>query len=272
MKAGRVPLITDWLKLLTAALGGGLTVKFVEILYQEVRRRSEHSRSAKQFVDQHLDPLLKAADELVGKLRSLADEDFKSLRGVDPNTVRYVNHDFTGLLFLLAKLWANIEIIRHESVSVRISTDKRGKGLQSFIDCMESRRIRLVDRISQRAIGESILDDRKGALKTISFVDFVQQIESDPDTRRWVAPATRILSRTQHTSVRQMLLQYGAVVHAMIDTLDPQHHVTRNRPSYPHKLSKKSWRALKYRVFGQYLEFIPEPSKYLGPPREAALA
>ncbi|HEX7072470.1 MAG TPA: hypothetical protein VF226_00360 [Hyphomicrobiaceae bacterium] len=66
--------IYDWLKLLGAAVGGGVTVKVLDILYQEFRRRSDSSASAKRFVDQHLDPLLKAADEVAGKLRSLAPE------------------------------------------------------------------------------------------------------------------------------------------------------------------------------------------------------
>jgi hypothetical protein len=63
---------------------------------------------------------LKTADELVGKLRSLADEDFKSMRDVNPGTGRIKNNDFSSLAFLTAKLWANIEIIRHEGLSVSI--------------------------------------------------------------------------------------------------------------------------------------------------------
>jgi hypothetical protein len=73
---------TEWFKLITAALGGGLTVKLFDIVYQEIRRHFDQSQSAKRFVDEHLDPLLKAADELVGKLRSLADDDFKELYDV----------------------------------------------------------------------------------------------------------------------------------------------------------------------------------------------
>src|SRR5207302_2734636 len=94
---------TEWFKLLTAAFGGGLIVKVLDILYQEIRRVLEGSQSAKRFVDEHLDPLLKAADELVGKLRSLAEEDFKALRDVHANLSQIENHDFSGLLYLLAR-------------------------------------------------------------------------------------------------------------------------------------------------------------------------
>ena len=69
------------LRLLGAGLLGALLVKVLEIGYQELRRRSERRRVAQRFVDEHLDPVLKAADELVGKLRSLAMADFKTLRG-----------------------------------------------------------------------------------------------------------------------------------------------------------------------------------------------
>src|SRR5262249_18854661 len=128
----------DWLKLLTAALGGGLTVKLLDIVYQEIRRWWESAQSARHFVDEHLDPLLKAADELVGKLRSLADEDFKSLHNVNSHVGRIENRDFGSLLFLFAKLWAHIEIIRHEGLSVSIVKDVRGQRLQNFMDCIES--------------------------------------------------------------------------------------------------------------------------------------
>lgn len=243
-------------------------MKLLDILYQEYCRWRGRSLSAERFVDEHLDPLLKAADELVGKLRSLANEDFKSLYHVNPDTEKIENHDFSSLLFLLAKLWANIEIIRHEGLSVSLVEDERGQRLQNFMDCMESRKVRIVDRISQRAVGELMLARYDEGLETIFFIEFMQRIESDPDSRRWIAPVTRVLSRMRHTSERQRLLQYGVVVHALIDTLDPKHQVARDRPSYPNKLSKKTWRDLKYRVFGQYLKFIPEPKKYLGPPKK----
>ena len=258
----------EWLRLGAAALGGGLVVKFLDILYAEVRRRSERSEEARQFVDEHLDPLLKAADELVGKIVSLAREDFKSLRGVDPNADRIDNHDFLGLVFLLAKFWANIEIVRREGLSVSIVKDARGQRLQEFMNSIESRGVRIVDRISQRAVGELILTDRKdGPVETGLFVDFVRSLENDPQARRWLFPIVRTLSRTRHISERQRLLKYGIVIHAMIDSLDPGHQVTRRRPSYPNKLSNRAWRDLKYKVFGQYLTFVPEPEKYLGPPK-----
>lgn len=259
----------DWLQLLTAAVGGGFIVKLLDILYHEIRRYSDDSQSVKHFVDEHLDPLLKIADELVGKLRSLADEDFKTLRHVEICMDRVENDDFSSLAFLIAKLWANIEILRHESLFVSIVKDERGRHLQNFIDCMESRGVRIVNRISQRAIGELMLTRHKnGSMETVPFIEFIHMMETNDDAKRWLLPLVQALSRMNHTSSRQRLLQYGVVVHAMIDTLDPKHEVTRDRPSYPNKLSKKSWSDLKYRVFGRYLKFVSAPVKYLGPPKK----
>ena len=244
-------------------------MKLLDILYQEIRRRSESSESAKKFVDKHLDPLLKGADELVGKLLSLAREDFKSLRHANSDTDRLENNDFASLIFLMAKLWAYIEIIRREGLSVSIVQDVRGRRLQDFMNCIESRGVRIVDRISQRAVGELMLTRRDhGPSDTILFIEFMRQIREETEAKMWLSPLTHVLSRTQHTSERQRLLRYGIVIHAMIDTLDPEHQVTRLRPSYPEKLTKKSWGDLKYRIFGKYLKFVPEPRKYLGPPKK----
>ncbi len=208
--------------------------------------------------------MLKAADEVVGKLRSLANEDFKSLRRLSSSSIGTENHDLIGLLYFLSNLWAHIEIFRARGLSITLSKDKRGEYFQCFTDCLESRRVRLVDRITQRAIGEKMQVRYNGKRETITFVEL---FEGDDEARRWLNPVARILERTLHTSERQHLLQYGTIVHAMIDTLDPNHQVTRERPSYPHKLSKKTRISLKYRVFGIYLKFVKHQQKYLGPPK-----
>ena len=258
----------DLLKLLVAGLGGGLTVKILDIGYQELRRRFEGHRSARRFVDENLDPVLKAADELVGKLRALANSDFRTLRNRRTDATSGIGYrDYIGLLYLLARLWASIEAFRRGGLSVSVTRDDRGEKLSHFVDCMESRRVRIVDRLSQRAVAELVLPKSDGDQDMIPFIDFVRLFESDEETQRWISPVARILDRMQHTSARQRLLQYGVVIHAMVDTLDPHHKVSRDRPSYPHKLSKKSRSHLKYRVFGVYLALVRKPQKYLGPPK-----
>jgi hypothetical protein len=179
-------------------------------------------------------------------------------------------NDFGGLLYLFSRFWARIEIIRQEGLSVAIAKDQRGAMLQSFLACLESRKVRIADRISQRAIGELLIKPSPEHLRTIGYVEFVRALETNEDTRRWIEPLAAMLSRTHHTSDRQQLLQYGIVVHALIDTLDPTHVVTNKRPSYPSKLTERTRKALRYRVFGVYLKFVADKEKYLSGTRRRA--
>jgi hypothetical protein len=260
-----MPVTNDfsWLQLFAAALGGGLTVKAVDIIYQEVRHRLDKTQSATKFVDEHLDPLLKAADEIVGKLHSLATEDFKTLVGLKFSLNRITDSDFGSLLYLFGRFWAQIEILRQEGLSIAISKDHRGAKLQSFLACLESRKVRVVDRISQRAIGELLIKPATDRLRTIGYVEFVRALETNEDWQRWMLPLAAALSRTHHISNRQRLLEYGIVAHALIDTLDSRHVVTSKRPSYPSKLTERTRKDLRYRVFGVYLSFVTDKGKYL---------
>ena len=148
-------------------------------------------------------------------------------------------------------------------MSAEVARSKRGRQTQAFFRCLESRKLRLIDRISQRAIGESALIDGR----TMNFVEYIRHFDSDPYARRWAAPLIAILSKTWDTEARQLILQYLVVLHAMIDNLDPKHFVTRDRPGIPNKLSTKSWKDLNYRVFKLYLPELRDRQKYIGPPK-----
>jgi hypothetical protein len=154
-----------WSQLLAAALTGGLIVKLLDFIYQEFRLWSDRASSARRFVDEHLDPLLKAADELVGKLRSLAEDDFRPLHNIPPETATLDSPDFSSIMFLFARFWARIEILREDGLSVAMSKDKRGLHLLQFLNCLESRRVRVVDRIAQRAAGEAMVERHAARLE-----------------------------------------------------------------------------------------------------------
>jgi hypothetical protein len=256
----------EWTKVIVAAIGGGVVVKVLDILYQEIRRQLDKRQTSTSFVDQHLDPLLKAADELVGKLLSLGREDFRSLADVD-GMAPYLHSDFGSTTYLFARFWGQIEILRQQALYVSISAEERGRQLQAFLDCLESRGVRLLDRISQRAVGETLLGE--SGTTTVRYVEFAKSLD-DPLTARWLKPLADLLAKASYTTQRQQLLQYGIVLHAMIDTLDPSHSVTHDRPSIPNKLSRHTWRELNYRVFRTYLNFVASPEKYIGRPKRRA--
>ena len=191
--------------------------------------------------------------------------DFKTLRARHGSHER--NHDLVDVLYLMARLWASLELFRDGGQTVSAIRDTRGKRLAAFADCLESRRVRIVRRSSQRAVAELALVPGDEGVEVIRFVDFVRRFEKDAEAQRWLVRVERALGRMEHTADRQRLLRYGIVVHAMIDTLDPEHEVSKDRRSYAGKLSYKSWNELERRVFRVYLKFVAGTEKYLGPPR-----
>uniref|UniRef100_UPI0035CCA3D7 hypothetical protein n=1 Tax=uncultured Sphingomonas sp. TaxID=158754 RepID=UPI0035CCA3D7 len=251
----------SWLSLFGAAFGGGFTVKLLDIGYQEYRTWQTRQTEDTKTIDERLEPLLRAADELVGKLRSLAEQDFIPIKDADTETM--ADTGFASVVYLFVQFWSEVEIVRFRGLSTAVAKSQRGKQTQAFLTCLESRRVRLIDRISQRALGEAALIDGK----TVNFVAFIKSYEADPYMKRWLVPLLQVLAETQHSGPRQKVLQYAAVIHALIDTLDKNHVVTKSRPATPNKLNGKSWKDLNYRVFGVYLKFVANRDKYIGPPK-----
>ncbi|MBA2427872.1 MAG: hypothetical protein H0V60_12440 [Actinobacteria bacterium] len=260
---------TPWLQTLLAAALGGLTVKLLDIAWAAYIRRSEASASAKKIVARHLDPILKAADELVGKLCSLARKDFTGVV-TRANVDRELGVDFGNILYLFAQFWCRIEILRKESVYVEIGRDATGDKLRDFFACLESTGVRVVDRAYQRGIGEALITERgTGGFDCMSFHDFMEALgKPDATVKQWTHPLTAILwmacrgRSATNMQERQRVLLYGVVIHALIDTLDPEHETASHRPSYPNKLSKKTRKELQFRVFKTYLPFVKATEKY----------
>jgi hypothetical protein len=234
-------------------------------LFSELRGRWQASAAARRVIDTQLDPLLKAADELQGKLRSLAEEDFREFRAL-PNPI-IQQKDLVNLcstLYLFSQFWARLEILRRESFHADLARNKKGEVLLRFLRSLESRRSRLVDRAWQRAIGECVIAKTGDKAEVLQFKSFVEQFESEARLREWLQPLEQMLRDCKLPQARQRVLQYGVIVHALIDTLDPKHLTTRERPAYPNKLTEQAKRDIAGRVFGVYLPDVKNTTKYVG--------
>ena len=143
---------------------------------------------------------------------------------------------FASLVYLFVQFWSEVKIVRFRGLTTANARSVRGGQARAFLTCLESRRVRLIDRISQRAIGESALRDGG----TMNFVEFVKGYDRDPYVQRWLKPLLTVLSDVRDVDNRQRILQYATVIHALIDTLDRDHDVTRDRPATPNKLNAKS--------------------------------
>jgi hypothetical protein len=255
----------SWWHLVSAAVSGGTVVKLLDYVFAEYRRRREASANASQIVNRHLDPILKAADELVGRLRSLAQRDFLDFASIpDHSDGLQANIELTNFLYLFGQFWARVQIFRREALFVNVSANRLGGRLKAFLETLEIRRVRAVDRPRQRGMGEALIQLQGGALSCLTYYEFVDRFLSDQQFRDWFRPLSEYALRTAHTRERQQILIYGAVLHAMIDTIDPKHLLTRDRPGWPNKLTKKSRRELRFRTFKIYLPFVREVGKYAG--------
>jgi hypothetical protein len=200
-----------WLNLFGAALSGGAVVKVADYLYAEYKRRSDESRSVKKLVDKHLDPILKAADEVVGKIASLAREDFRGFRRATPLPESVSLKDkiaLTNILYLFAQFWARIQLLRLESLYSDIAREDNGRRISSFLAALEANRNRLVDRAWQRGIGEALITIRGDKAELLTYHDFVKRYSEDGYFRDWFQPLASLLQQTSHTRYRQRLLVF----------------------------------------------------------------
>ena len=255
-------MATNWFDLMSAAISGGLFVKFLDYAYSEYRRRHEKSETAKALVNKHLDPILKASDELVGKLRSIASKDIFDFEiWLDSKKIEH-QIPMTSILYLIGQFWSRIQILYMESVYVNLGSHSLGKKFLSFIKALESTRMRILDRALQRGIGELLIKRQGDQLRTLTYYEFVENYISSEKTRSWFQPLVSLLEKINHPRERQRLLVYGVIIHALIDTLDPKHMTTRERLGWANKLTKNSRNDLRYRVFPVYLSFVTNPKKY----------
>ena len=194
-------MVSSWLDLLTAAISGGGVVKLLDYLYAEYLHRREASERAEDLVNKHLDPILKAADELVGKTRSLAEEDFISVRSEPQENLADIEAQMPVLsvLYLVGQFWARIQVLRIESVYMNLGGSNRGKSLLAFISAIESTRIRIVDRARQRGIGESLIERDGERLRTLTYYEFVQKYSGSPDIRMWFRPLLMMLQQSRES-------------------------------------------------------------------------
>jgi hypothetical protein len=276
-------LLSSWWKLVIAALGAGFSgsfgVKVMDYGYQEFQRSRDRRVSAQEVVEKHLDPILKAGEDLVGELRSLALHDFVEFKHLpDDEDERFESVDLTNLLFLFGQFWSRIQILRREATYASIGRNPMGSSLKSFLDGLESRNVRVLERPLQRGIGDSLIRSQAEQLSCLSYYEFVKDFSS---LRPWFNPLAQIICESANPKAkqkasqllpihapiipsRQLLLRYGAIVHAMLDTLDPKHALMPNLRGWPNKFTVQTRKSLARQVFPVRLPFVKDIEKYIG--------
>jgi hypothetical protein len=237
---------------LIAGAGGAIIVKLIELWIW----RSEKKESAKNIIKKNLDPILKAADDLVGKLYSLQRKDFKNLPKEGSPFPIEKEVEPSILCYYFANFWARIQILKKESIYVNLNSTDNGKYLQAFINRLESKSARLLSRALQRGIGESIIIKNDNQLDTLSFYEFHEKYCADERFRSWFEPLQSYLKDPKKGGFAQRILIHGTILNALLDTLDSKHLYAQERKAWPNKLTEKN------RKIGQYLRFVKNADRF----------
>ena len=276
-------LAFSWWKIALAAVGAGLGgnfgVKIMDYAFQEFQRFRDRRVSAQEIVEKHLDPILKSGEDLVGELRSLARHDFVEFKKLDDAELDpFVNVDVTNLLFLFGHFWARIQILRREATYASIGRTSIGSSLKTFLDTLESRNVRVLTRPRQRGIGESLIQYQGMQLASMNYYQFISDYSN---LSKWFQPLAEVIRGSANPKSasnppsalpiygpvvpsRQLLLRYGAVVHAMLDTLDANHTLVPDLPGWSNKFTRQTRKTLALQVFPVRLPIVKDVKKYCG--------
>jgi hypothetical protein len=248
---------------LISLASGGVIWEVFKYFYPDIKRYFNSKIEAKNSFYTHLDPLLKASNELYGKLESLSKEDFSTfIKNENSNSID-PEHNKKYVLYLFAQFWAQIEYIRLESQYTSLSKIKSGKELLRIIETIESRKYRILDRSIQRIIGECLITNDKQKFRILTLREFLDEVSnSNSSLAKWIIELDNFLDAVTDKEKRQKVLRFGIIVASLIDHFDPSYSIVRRRTIYVNKLSEKSKKMLKNNLYPHYLSFISGPSRY----------
>ncbi|AOZ99422.1 hypothetical protein [Flavobacterium commune] len=255
--------MTEHLTTITTAITGGVIWEGFKFLHPEVKRYFTTRREASKIFYENLDPILKSASELYGKLESLAKEDFSSFINLDNSNSIDPLHNQKYVFYLFAQFWAQIEYLRLESQYTDLSKIKKGKELLRFIETIESRKFRILDRSIQRILGECLIKEQGHRFRVMSLKEFTETLDtSKSKLSQWLENLKSTLFSTNKKEARQLILRFGVIIAILIDHFDPNYKTVRRREIYTNKLSKKSKSIIRNNLTNHYLSFISKKDRY----------
>ncbi|MFA5329898.1 MAG: hypothetical protein WC384_19030 [Prolixibacteraceae bacterium] len=253
----------DWIKPMIAFVSGGAAWEGFKFLYPEIRREIDNYNKAKNQLYENLDPILKASDELYGKIVSLMKEDFATFTNEMHSIAEDVEQNKKYIYYLFSQFWAQLENLRIKSHYFSIARIKKGNELLRFIETYESREFRILDRSIQRIIGEALLEESGTTFKVMSLNQFVNKLQDqNSNIYKWNVLLENKLKATSDKEIRQKIIIFGVLVAILIDHFDPNHKIVRKREIYLNKLSEKSRNIIRRNLLGHYLKFAKNKEAY----------
>jgi hypothetical protein len=255
--------MNNWVNTLLALVSGSAAWEGVKFFYPNISREIKTYKEAQKNLYESIDPILKAADELYGKMISIANEDFSTFTSEGTSTSTDIDLNRKYVYYLFAQFFAQLEYIRMKSQYSTISKIKKGRELLKFIETYESRNFRLVDRSIQRMIGESLIMNSTSSYKVMNLSQFYLNIhDASCKSNIWIKKIEDKLLATKNKEVRQSVLVFGVIVAAMINHFDPESRIVRSRKVYKNKLTHHSKIKISKILFTNYLPFVKKKEMY----------
>lgn len=253
----------ETIELLVTTISGAIIWEGFKFLYPDIKQFFKTRIAAKKMFYDNLDPILKSSSELYGKIESLAKEDFATFINAKNSNSNDPLHNQKYVLYLFAQFFAQLEYLRLQSQYIDLSKDKRGNQLLRFVETIESRKHRLLDRSVQRIIGECLITNKDQKFRIMTLKDFLETLENKDHTlSKWVILLEKKLLSVKDKEQRQSILRFGIIVAAIIDHFDPNYKTVRRRRIYLNKLNPRSKKLLQEYLFGHYLKFMKNKIRY----------
>lgn len=251
------------IKTVLTFITGGAVWEGFKFIYPEIQRSFESRRVANDSFYKNLDPILKSASELFGKLESLAKEDFSTFTNPAYSNSADAIQNRKYVYYLFSQFFAQLEHLRLESQYTSLSKIKKGNQLLRFIETFESRKFRILDRSVQRIIGECLITQKEQKFRVMTLNDFIIQYEDiNSNLYKRVQNLEAALLSVRNNEKKQSILKFGVLVAALIDHFDPEYKTVRRRKIYLNKLTLKSKKTIKTVLLEHYLPFLKDKTRY----------
>ncbi|MET3875975.1 hypothetical protein ABIE50_001387 [Chitinophaga sp. OAE865] len=239
-------------------LVGTAIFPIAQFLYPDLKKYFSDRIRAKKVFFENIDAILITSDELLSKLFDMIKTDFKGTYSVRLDQ-EMDNNERIYTLYLFASFWGNIAVMRHESSFSKIAKVRIGKRFLKFLIAFESKgNNRIIDRSTQRIIGDAMLKYTSQGLSILSLYEFSNELsKADSGLRKIMLKLDEVLANSGNRKNRQKIILFGILLKYFIDYFDPKHILTRNRYStFINKLSTKSRNELDFKILKLYLKFI----------------
>lgn len=253
----------NWIKPIISLITGVVIWEGFKFFFPILNQRLKNYSDGRKAFYGSLDPILKSADELYGKIYSLAKEDFATFINPSNSFSNDIDHNRKYVIYLFAQFWAQLEYIRLKSQYTSLSEFEKGRQLINYIETIESRSFRLLDRSVQRVIGEILISGASTSFRVMNLNDFIRQYDDvNSEVRKWATKIENILIQTHDKKIRQRILVFGVIVASLIDHLDPEHRIIHPNKVYKNKLNPTSKNVIRGNLLSHYLKFVKNKKNY----------